>query len=371
MDLDSNKTVTPNSETLTSGAINSIVRVVSPLSVPHIIGEDVSIEGLGRYIVQKDVRNILVLLGAGVSVAAGIPDFRSSTTGIYSNLGQYHLESPTDAFSISLLRENPSIFYSIAAKMNLWPGAYRPTLVHHFVRILEKEGRLLRVCTQNIDGLEEEAGVSEEKVVQAHGNFRHASCIDCHASFDIQQHREDVINHKISRCSICKGIVKPNVVFFGEMLPEEFFVMVDHDVKMADLILIIGTSLQVQPAAMLPFLVRPDVPRVLINAERVGGAGFRFPSDTSEEVEKETKDNGDGEKSISSSMHDVSSRDSTHGRSNSSSRSSSSSDGFIQYMKHHHNSSVLRDLFYPGDCQEMIKRLSAGMGFLDELQPNA
>lgn len=356
--------------------------VVSPSSFSHVIGDDMSIEGLGRFIVKNDIRNILVLLGAGVSVAAGIPDFRSSKTGLYSNLEKYNLESPMDAFSISLLRENPSIFYSIAAEMNLWPGGYRPTFVHHFVRLLEKEGRLLRVCTQNIDGLEEEAGISSERMVQAHGNFRHAACIDCGAPFDIEKHREDVMNHKISRCSLCEGVVKPNVIFFGETLPDEFFVMVEHDVKKAELILIIGTSLQVQPVAMLPFLVLPHVPRALINAERVGGSGFRFQTDSIDEREVEKKDEGVEETHLPSDdlsppvpwkehRSDSGSAESTRSRSNSSLASSSSSDGFIQYMDHHHHPSVLRDLFYPGDCQEVIKGLCAGMGLLDKLYASA
>lgn len=376
-----------------SNIVLSSPPLVSPLSLPsHVIGDDISVEGLAHFIVENDTRNILVLLGAGASVAAGIPDFRSPKTGIYDNLESFNLESPTDAFSIPLLRENPRIFYAIAAKMNLWPGCYRPTLVHRFLRLLEKEGRLLRVCTQNIDGLEEEAGVSSELVIQAHGNFRQASCIDCHASFDIEQHRNDVMNHKISTCLHCKGIIKPNVVFFGEQLPEKFFsVMLDHDVSKAEMILIVGTSLQVQPVAMIPFLVPSHAPRVLINAERVGGRGFRFPQDVVEEAEDTQSDKSKTSCSSSSSctsfdaLHNnfspsakekqengnLSPRESTERKSNSSARSScssSSSDGFIQHMDHHHNSSVLRDLFFSGDCQEVIKKLAEGMGLSEKLE---
>lgn len=380
----------PAEEQSASNSILSSSPLECPLSPPsHVVGADMSVEGLGHFIVQNDIRNILVLLGAGASVAAGIPDFRSPKTGIYDNLESFNLESPTDAFSVPLLREKPSIFYAIAAKMNLWPGCYRPTLVHRFIYLLEKEGRLLRVCTQNIDGLEEEAGVSSELVIQAHGNFRQASCIDCHASFDIEQHRKDVMNHKISTCLHCKGIIKPNVVFFGEQLPEKFFsVMLDHDVGKAEMILIIGTSLQVQPVAMIPFLIPPHVPRVLINAERVGGRGFRFPQDVVEEAEDTQSDRSRTNCSTSSSCtsfdsihHEFSPSaeekqkngnrspcESIDNRSNSSGSSSSSSDGFIQHMDHHHNSSALRDLFFSGDCQEVIKRLASGMGLSEKLE---
>lgn len=339
---------------------------------PHLVGEDMSIEGLGRYIIEKDIRNILVLIGAGVSCAAGIPDFRSPKTGFYAQLEKYNLESPSDALSIALLRENPNIFYSIAKEMNIWPGNHSPTAVHHFIKLLEDQGRLLRVCTQNIDGLEGEACISDDLVVEAHGTFRHASCIDCHSPYDIQTNKKEAMEDVVSRCKECGGIVKPDVVFFGEALPEAFFsVVVEHDVKAADLVLIIGTSIQVQPFAQLPFLVRPNIIRVLINAERVGGSGFCFPTDVAPEVKEENVEKrpcaNDSERTPPPESYSQTSRGYEKEEWSDGQVSSSSSDGFISFFDGQHSPSFFRDLFYPGDCQDTIKQLAAGMGCLEEL----
>lgn len=258
----------------------------------HVLG-GTTLEDLGRYIVQHDVRRILVLIGAGASVAAGIPDFRSPNTGLYAKLGKYGLRDPSDAFSISLLRESPSVFYTIANEMNLWPGSYRPTAVHFFVKLLSDEGRLLRCCTQNIDGLERAAGVPDEQLVEAHGSFSSASCIDCHRPFDIQRNRAEAQRGSISHCDVCCGIVKPDVVFFGEQLPDRFFHVLGEDTQAAELVIIVGTSLQVRPFALLPLRVGPTIPRVLINMERVGGPMFCFPSDDDGDEEEDDDDDSE------------------------------------------------------------------------------
>nr|5OL0_A Chain A, Putative silent information regulator 2,Putative silent information regulator 2 [Leishmania infantum]5OL0_B Chain B, Putative silent information regulator 2,Putative silent information regulator 2 [Leishmania infantum] len=290
----------------------------------HVLGEP-TLEGLAHYIREKNVRRILVLVGAGASVAAGIPDFRSPDTGIYANLGKYNLEDPTDAFSLTLLREKPEIFYSIARELNLWPGHFQPTAVHHFIRLLQDEGRLLRCCTQNIDGLEKAAGVSPELLVEAHGSFAAAACIECHTPFSIEQNYLEAMSGTVSRCSTCGGIVKPNVVFFGENLPDAFFDALHHDAPIAELVIIIGTSMQVHPFALLPCVVPKSVPRVVMNRERVGGLLFRFAS------------------------------------------TSSSSDGYGQYGDYHAHPDVCRDVLFRGDCQENVVTLAEYLGLSEAL----
>ena len=116
----------------------------------------------------------------------------------------------------------------------------------------------------------------QEQIVEAHGSFAHNHCIECKSSFSDHLMREAVTNREIPHCLTpqCNGLVKPDIVFFGEQLPEEF-----HRNRSlpgsADLCIVMGTSLTVQPFAMLPDLCSEGVPRVLINLERVGGLGSR------------------------------------------------------------------------------------------------
>ncbi|KAK7201149.1 Silent information regulator 2 related protein 1 [Novymonas esmeraldas] len=320
----------------------------------HVLG-DPTLEGLARYIETRDVRRILVLVGAGASVAAGIPDFRSPETGIYANLDKYQLDDPTDAFSLPLLRERPEIFYTIAQEMNLWPGSFRPTAVHHFIRLLQEEGRLLRCCTQNIDGLEKAAGVSPELLVEAHGSFAAASCIDCRLPFSIEQNRLEAMQGRVSRCPSCAGIVKPNVVFFGESLPDAFFDALQHDAPVAELVIIVGTSLQVHPFASLPCFVPKTVPRIVINRERVGGFLFRFPDDTFYTVH-----DGDGDGRRVGQAARVA--DAAADAESSSTATSSSSDGYGQYGDYDAHPAVCRDVLFRGDCQANVRRLAELLG---------
>jgi len=133
-----------------------------------------------------------------------------------------------------------------------------------------------RVLTsqKNIDCLDREAGVPAEKTIEAHGSFAKSSCIDCHSAFPNDSMWKHVNEKKVPHClrPDCGGLVKPNIVFFGEGLPPEFFQSRDI-LRKADLCLVLGTSLSVQPFASLPELV--FAPRVLINKEQVGSLGSR------------------------------------------------------------------------------------------------
>ncbi|KAG5501782.1 hypothetical protein JKF63_04051 [Porcisia hertigi] len=343
-------------------------------SQEHVLGEP-TLAGLARYITKKDVRRILVLVGAGASVAAGIPDFRTPDTGIYANLGKYNLDDPTDAFSLALLREKPEIFYSIAKEMNLWPGHFRPTAVHHFIRLLQDEGRLLRCCTQNIDGLERAAGVSPELLVEAHGSFAAAACIDCQTPFTIEQNYLEAMSGVVSRCSTCGGIVKPNVVFFGESLPDAFFDALHHDAPIAELLIIIGTSLQVHPFASLPCFVPKSVPRVVMNRERVGGFLFRFPDDSPYTIRDAAAEEGTSPLSqtrFPAAAQPVGVQEPDGGSSLPDEEveevsTASSSDGYAQYGHYDDHPEILRDVLFRGDCQANAMKLAEYLGLAEAL----
>jgi len=208
------------------------------------------------------------MCGAGISVSAGIPDFRTPGTGLYSQLEKYNLPKPEAVFEIDYFRNNPRPFHLLAKE--LFPGHYCPTPTHVFMRLLHDKGLLLRVFTQNIDSLEHVAGLPTDKVVAAHGNFDSAHCIACGEEHDVEYVRKAVMGGEICRCSVCSGLVKPDIVFFGESLPERFFESYQRDFPSGDLLLVMGTSLVVQPFASLVDMVEDDCPRLLINRERVG-----------------------------------------------------------------------------------------------------
>jgi NAD-dependent histone deacetylase SIR2 len=216
----------------------------------------------------------LLQTGAGISTSAGIPDYRSPETGIYANLTRLNLPDPEAVFDISFFQKNPLPFYTVARE--LFPGRFRPTITHSFLKLLYDKGRLLKLFTQNIDGLERQAGVPPELMVEAHGSFATHHCISCNASFPDDLMKQAIDQALPPHClkPECGGLVKPDIVFFGQGLPEVFNLNRTLPAA-ADLCIILGTSLCVQPFASLPSFCKEGVPRVLINMERVGGLGSR------------------------------------------------------------------------------------------------
>ncbi|MCJ1227324.1 Sir2 histone deacetylase Hst2 [Toensbergia leucococca] len=233
-----------------------------------------SLDAVVKYIKDGHARNIVVMTGAGISTSAGIPDFRSPTTGLYANLARLNLPYAEAVFDISYFRTNPEPFYALAHE--IYPGKYRPTISHSFVRLLFEKGLLLKVFTQNIDCLEREAGVPDDKIVEAHGSFARQCCIECKTPYPHDLMKEAIEKRNVPHCLTpqCNGLVKPEIVFFGEGLPEEF-----HKNRAlptaADLCIVMGTSLSVQPFASLPDFCSEGVPRVLLNLEHVGSLGSR------------------------------------------------------------------------------------------------
>jgi NAD-dependent SIR2 family protein deacetylase/FMN phosphatase YigB (HAD superfamily) len=221
-------------------------------------------------------------------------------TGLYDNLQKYNLPHPTAVFELSYFRHNPAPFYLLAKE--LYPGNFRPTPAHFFIRLLHERACLLRNLTQNIDGLECEAGLPLDHLVQAHGGFGTAACIDCKLKHDESYVKEAIFNDRIPRCTSngCDGLVKPSIVFFGESLPSTFFQSVQRDLPNADLLIVMGSSLTVQPFASLITRVAPHVPRILINREAAGESD----DGTSENEDADESDSDvDDEKILSSNPH--------------------------------------------------------------------
>ncbi|KAL4622805.1 NAD-dependent protein deacetylase sirtuin-3, mitochondrial isoform X2 [Arapaima gigas] len=226
-----------------------------------------NLEDIARGIKEKEYKKVVVMVGAGISTPSGIPDFRSPGSGLYDNLQQYNLPYAEAIFEINYFHYNPQPFFTLAKE--LYPGNYQPNLTHYFVRLLYDKGQLLRLYTQNIDGLERIAGIPPSKLVEAHGTFATATCTVCRKEFPGEDLRPKIMAGAIPKCSTCKGVIKPDIVFFGEELPQQFLMYLT-DFPVADLLIIMGTSLEVEPFASLAGAVRGSVPRLLINRDPVG-----------------------------------------------------------------------------------------------------
>ncbi|GJN76919.1 Sir2 histone deacetylase Hst2 [Purpureocillium lilacinum] len=233
-----------------------------------------NLSAVAEYIKDAGKRKIVVLTGAGISTAAGIPDFRSPKTGLYNNLARLNLPYAEAVFDIDYFRQHPEPFYVLAQE--LYPGRFHPTVSHAFIALLARRGLLQMLFTQNIDCLERRAGVPADRIVEAHGSFATQRCIECKKEFPDDAMHDHVSRGEVPRCADpdCRGTVKPDIVFFGESLPRAFSEK-SHHTAMADIVLIIGTSLTVYPFASLPDMARESTPRVLFNMERVGRIGSR------------------------------------------------------------------------------------------------
>ncbi|KAJ3261889.1 NAD-dependent histone deacetylase sir2 [Chytriomyces hyalinus] len=209
---------------------------------------------------------LTIRLGAGISTNAGIPDFRSEN-GIYSRLDEFKLDTPEDIFHIDFFKCNPQPFYTFSKNL-ISDTSWKPTLCHEFVKLLEAKKKLLRNYTQNIDGLEKRAGVT--RVLHVHGSFSTARCTACKYKAAFEVIKPFLETGKVMYCPKCferkEGIVKPDIVFFGEKYPPTYDKLIAKDKAQADLIVVMGSSLKIFPIAGILDQMS-EVPAILINKE--------------------------------------------------------------------------------------------------------
>ena len=313
--------------------------------------------------ILRSRKNIVVLAGAGISTSSGIPDFRSKT-GLYETLdtASLGLSCAEDLFDLEQFLHDPRPFYRFAR--NLYPSkdgksGPKPTPAHRFLALLSERGMLRRVYTQNVDGLEELAGVPSAKIVQTHGTLRHASCLKCKRRVDSDDIMEDVWAGRVPKCrrekasakkkrenaeqqastaneasavsaaagipeslpppppkrqrrptrkasersfgyadngimghddnaidddpTLCGGVLKPNITFFGETLSNGVARRLEKDRDKADCIIVMGTSLSVAPMSKVLDYLSPSIPRFLINRNVVKAANRQIRDDTADE----------------------------------------------------------------------------------------
>ena len=232
----------------------------------------------------QSAKNILVLTGAGISVSCGIPDFRSEN-GLYKIIGEKYpdLDEPQLMFDIHYFRHNPHPFFDLAKE--IFPSNFKPSPTHQFIRLLQDKGKLLRNYTQNIDTIEKMAGI--QRVVHCHGSFDTATCQRCKYQVDGNAIKDAIFSTRIPYCPKCGDvaddvddderpgqelpapILKPDIVFFGEKLPDEFDRLIVQDRHEVDLMIVMGSSLKVAPVSDLIGFMPHHVPLIMINREPV------------------------------------------------------------------------------------------------------
>jgi len=208
---------------------------------------------------------IAALTGAGISTAAGIPDFRGPN-GLYVTR-QY---DPERTFDINYFDRDPSYFFAFARDFIQLVERIRPTLSHRFLAELEAQGKLAAVITQNIDGLHQTAG--SRRIIEVHGSIRGGHCRKCRRPYTYEALKAKVLSGEIARCDACGGVVKPDIVFFGEAV--QGMDEASRVAAAADLFLVIGSSLTVYPAALLPQHAGGQV--VVVNHGPVGMASAEW-----------------------------------------------------------------------------------------------
>lgn len=263
--------------------------------------------------------NIILITGAGISTSLGIPDFRSKGTGLYSKLAHLGLSDPQEVFDIDVFKEDPTIFYSVAK--DIIPATEKYTPTHKFIAMLHRRGKLLTNYSQNIDNLEVKAGVPKDKLVQCHGSFGTASCVQCGHQIPGERIFPDIRAGNIPKCPRCAsastssrssssrrrprasekkrrrwsaaandssdddssaydspgagGVMKPDITFFGEALPDEFSRrLTENDRDKVDLVIVIGTSLKVTPVSEIVSWLPSHIPQIYVSRQPVTHINF-------------------------------------------------------------------------------------------------
>lgn len=192
-----------------------------------------------------NAKHAVALTGAGISTLSGIPDFRSAG-------GLYNREDidPHKLFDLDYFHRDQRYYYEHARDFLYNLDEKEPNIVHDVLAHLEKKGVIHAVITQNIDLLHQKAG--SKKVLEVHGSAQVHRCLSCGKTWDFETIAEIVRRGGIPSCDKCGGIVKPDIVFFGEGLPADILEEAEREAQEADLMLVLGTSLQVYPAAAIP-----------------------------------------------------------------------------------------------------------------------
>jgi NAD-dependent deacetylase len=193
----------------------------------------------------RKAKRVVALTGAGFSTPSGIPDFRSEGTGLWSR------DEPMEVASLSSFRTAPERFFRWFRPLAGQIFFAKPNAAHDALADFERAGYGITILTQNIDGLHQKAGSNH--VVEMHGTIRTLTCAQCYRQVSAEEHLQSYIEDgNMPRCRSCDGILKPDVILFGEQLPQSAWQEAQRAARQCDLMLVAGSSLEVLPVAGLP-----------------------------------------------------------------------------------------------------------------------
>lgn len=193
----------------------------------------------------SQANHLVAFTGAGVSTLSGLPDFRGNN-GLYANPDAWKI------FDLDTFLVDPTVYYRGARSLLYGDHDVSSSLVHNTLAAWQHSGRLAALITQNVDLLHQKAGSTD--VIEVHGSPQVHHCLACGAWFPYSAVAERVRGGELDPRCACGGSLKPDITFFGEPLPEAAFARARREAARADLLLVLGTSLTVQPAASLPSL---------------------------------------------------------------------------------------------------------------------
>ena len=199
----------------------------------------------------RTAKNMTVFTGAGVSTLSGIRDFRG-INGVYKE--PWHGRDVEDILSLNTFLQEPELFYGWATEFVYCLERFEPSVVHRVLAKLEEKQLLKALYTQNIDLLHTKAG--NKKVYEIHGSPALHHCMKCRMEYSYEEISPMVLGGKVPYCDRCGGLVKPDIVFYGESLNEELLDKGFTDFENSDLVFVLGSSLTVQPAASLPMAAK-------------------------------------------------------------------------------------------------------------------
>lgn len=193
----------------------------------------------------RSARRAVVLTGAGLSTSSGIPDFRSEGTGLWSR------DEPMEVASLNTFRTAPEKFFHWFRPLANQIFNAQPNPAHLALAEMEKAGLVQTIITQNIDTLHQKAG--SKNVIETHGTMRSLTCTQCYQQVEAAAHLAEFVDKgEIPHCPKCGGLLKPDVILFGEQLPQKAWMQAQCDARQCDLMMVAGSSLEVLPVASLP-----------------------------------------------------------------------------------------------------------------------
>ena len=212
--------------------------------------------------IMKQAQRIVALTGAGISTESGIPDFRSP--------GSIWQQQPPVSYQDFISKtEARQLYWQTRRKLYGQVISAQPNAAHLALADLEKKERLLGIVTQNFDGLHHDAGNNPKQIVELHGTSRAAACTHCGQRSSIQELQQRIDAGEIDPlCSDCGGFLKAATILFGQRVPNEELSRARELALACDLFLVVGSSLKVNPAAILPRIaLKNDVPLIIINLQ--------------------------------------------------------------------------------------------------------